>query len=92
MAHEPYSVFRYAVWWKWTEDDWNAVAALDRGAILHRWHHSVICQVGPTLTGADQDAIEQHRARSSGLAPYGHQRLAIGEDPDRLIETVLGMQ
>jgi len=92
VPHEPHSMFHYAVLWKWTKGDWDFVSSLDRGTTLHQWHQSAICKVGPTLTGIEQDEIQRHLARSSGLEPYGNHRLVISDDPDSIIERALAIK
>jgi len=92
VPYEPHSVFIYKAYWKWGRENWEKIHAIDNGMTLHQWHKAVVCKVGPTLTGQEQESIQRHYTRSYGLEPYVNCPSPNCYAPDKIIENVLTLQ
>ena len=72
LPFEPYASFWYHARWPYALGDWERLHARDDGKTIADWHQTVVCQLGPQMTGKDAEAIAWHHQRSRGLEPYNN--------------------
>ncbi len=72
LPFEPCASFAYHARWPYSLSDWERLHRRDEGKTIADWHQTVVCEMGPQMTGKDAEAIGGHRQRSRGREPYNN--------------------